>query len=58
MTFNEWFSKQKLKDGNIVEIAHDIAKRAWEESMEQTEEAMREAEDIGRSFDPGRYRSR
>lgn len=32
MTFNEWFSKQKLIVGNIVEIAYDIAQKAWNEA--------------------------
>lgn len=32
MTFNEWFSKQKLIAGNTTEIAYDIARKAWDKA--------------------------
>lgn len=38
MTFNEWIGKQTVSlEGNIVEIAYKLAKKAWEASRENEE---------------------
>jgi len=40
MTFNEWFAQQQLIGGSTVEIAYDIAKKAWEASRKDLKDTI------------------